>query len=274
MEIHKISNEPYKNTNSALSDILDIFIYRNISESLSMNARIRESLQNFNKEASILTKKSSLPSLKASQTSTELQKEKQTENEIQKLQIEVQGLETRLNQINKQIDSPKKSPNKSKSVRSSFESHSSLSSFFTASELDSHQIKNLIQKAEDGDAKAQLSLGAYFSTGKRVEKNYETALQFYLMAAEQGNMKAQYATGCFYYEGKGTIQNKEKAFQFFSLAAKQGHMKAQFALGHFYQYDSDQNQSNYKKAIEWYEKAAKQGHEGAIEILKKEKNLQ
>ena len=47
--------------------------------------------------------------------------------------------------------------------------------------------------AEQGDAKAQFSLGWCYSKGEGVAKDTKKAVAWYRKAAEQGDMAAQYA---------------------------------------------------------------------------------
>lgn len=133
-----------------------------------------------------------------------------------------------------------------------------------------NKIKNLMSKAENGDAKAQYSLGACYALGEGVAQDKKKALEYYLLAAEQGDRNAQFAAAACYSYGKGTEQDKNRAFELYLQAAKQGHDKAQFAVGHFYEYGQGGVEQDHDKAVEWYRKAAAQGHQAAIDVLRSE----
>ena len=56
------------------------------------------------------------------------------------------------------------------------------------------------------------------------------ALEWYLKAAEQGNAKAQYSLGYCYYWGKGVEEDKKEALKWYRKAADQGHSDAKECL--------------------------------------------
>ena len=85
--------------------------------------------------------------------------------------------------------------------------------------------------AEQGNAKAQLFLGAMYYQGKGVPQDYVKALKWYRKAAEQGNAKAQFFLGAMYYQGEGVPQDYVKALKWYRKAAEQGHANAQLILG-------------------------------------------
>lgn len=229
---------------TSLSYIDDVFIEKALSEMTLTATKINHSLKKFIDETS---NKSSFPSLKMRQESSDHSSDELLE--INKLKLDVQCLEARLNQINRQI-------------QAGFDTEPSVSSPSEA------KIRCIIRKAENGDAKSQLALAAFYATGKGgLHANNEKALKYYLMAAEQGNMNAQYAAASYYYYGRGTKEDKNKAFELFSKAAEQGHSKAQFALGHFYQFDMEGVRQDQEMSMKWYKKAAEQGHEAAKHAL-------
>lgn len=57
--------------------------------------------------------------------------------------------------------------------------------------------------AEQGDVKAQLSLGEMYARGEGVPQDYVEAAKWYRKAAEQGNADAQTTLGLMYSEGVG-----------------------------------------------------------------------
>ncbi|MDR2763209.1 MAG: sel1 repeat family protein, partial [Planctomycetaceae bacterium] len=56
-------------------------------------------------------------------------------------------------------------------------------------------LQQLIEKAKNGDAAAQFTLGLCYYDGKGVTKDLIEAVKWYRKAAEQGNSKAQYILG-------------------------------------------------------------------------------
>jgi TPR repeat protein len=130
----------------------------------------------------------------------------------------------------------------------------------SAVEAESAPQKNeslsvLQQKAELGDAEAQLSLGFCYDKGEGVPQNYAEAEKWYRKAAEQGHAMAQYNLGDMYYEGVGVPQNYAEAAKWFRKAADQGDTYAQYNLGSMYEKGRGVPQS-YEKAYIWFTLAA------------------
>ena len=63
-------------------------------------------------------------------------------------------------------------------------------------------MEELMQKAEAGDAEAQLLLGMAYYKGNRIEKSQVKALKWWTKAAEQGVEDADYCLGCIYFDKK------------------------------------------------------------------------
>jgi uncharacterized protein len=76
--------------------------------------------------------------------------------------------------------------------------------------------------AEQGDARAQFSLGYLYSTGQGVSEDQREAVNWISKAAEQAYPQAQYAMGCHCAQGKGVAQDYLQAYVWFSLAADNG----------------------------------------------------
>ena len=58
-------------------------------------------------------------------------------------------------------------------------------------------------RADQGDAKAQLTLGWMYYYGKGLPKDYVEAARWYRKSADQGDAKAQVTLGSLYYDGEG-----------------------------------------------------------------------
>lgn len=64
--------------------------------------------------------------------------------------------------------------------------------------------------------------------------DYATALQEFKPLAEQGDARAQNSLGLMYYHGQGVPQDDAEAVRLYSLAAEQGYAWAQYHLGLMY----------------------------------------
>ncbi len=124
------------------------------------------------------------------------------------------------------------------------------------------------QLAEQGNAEAQTRLGFMYATGKGVEQNYNTAVDWCYKAAQQGDSIAQYNLGLMYAKGQGVAQDNKIALAWYSKAAEQGHAQAQFSLGGVFEKGVGV-EKNKKQAADLYLKAANQGLAEAALALKK-----
>jgi TPR repeat protein len=88
--------------------------------------------------------------------------------------------------------------------------------------------------AEQGEAKAQVGLGALYYYGQGVPQDYAEAARWYHKAAEQGHAWAQGKTGSNYLFGEGVTQDYDEAASWFRKGAEQGDAKAQYNLGMMY----------------------------------------
>jgi len=85
----------------------------------------------------------------------------------------------------------------------------------------------LVPLAETADhAFAQYFVGRMYAAGQGVEKNMETAADWYRKAAELGVADAQYRLGTLYEEGDGVVRDIESAYGWYSVAAHLGNVKA------------------------------------------------
>ena len=106
--------------------------------------------------------------------------------------------------------------------------------FLSVGHTASGQDSELLKKAQDGDADAQVSLGYDYLFGMNVEQDSAEAVKWWQMAAEQGNADAQYALGNAYEDGKGIEKDFAKALKWYRLAAEQGDDGAQHSLAAAY----------------------------------------
>lgn len=112
--------------------------------------------------------------------------------------------------------------------------------------------------ANQGEADAQLFLGAMYANGEGVAQSDAKATLWLRRAAEQGSANAQFFLAHRYDFGSGVEQDASEAVKWYLLAAKQGQAEAQSNLGSMYRHGRGVTQ-NYSKALTWYRRAAEQG---------------
>jgi len=117
--------------------------------------------------------------------------------------------------------------------------------------------------ALQGDADAQLHLGAVYDDGEGVRRNFALAAYWYRQAARQGNSCAQRRLGDMYQYGAGVAQNAREAVRWYRKAARRGDAGACTALASLYD-DAVADavaaeKPAYAKAARWYRKAAESG---------------
>ena len=112
-------------------------------------------------------------------------------------------------------------------------------------------MKQLQEKGAAGDAKAQYDLGNWYT----LSEDHTEASLWYRKASQQGNAKAQFSLGLKYSNGIGVPQSYAEAVRLYRQAAKQGHAMAQFFLGNVYAY-GEGLPPNYADAYVWLSLAA------------------
>lgn len=83
-------------------------------------------------------------------------------------------------------------------------------------------LQELVRKAEQGDAEAQVSLGMRYNYGTGVPQDAKQAAQWYHKAAEQGDAYAQATLGFRYYKGEGVPQSYKHSYAWFSVSFANG----------------------------------------------------
>ena len=86
--------------------------------------------------------------------------------------------------------------------------------------------------ADQGDASAQIRMGASYADGSGVTQSYPEAMNWFRKAAEQGNARAQFNLGTLFYNGQGSPRNYPEALKWFKLAADQGNPTANRDCNH------------------------------------------
>ncbi|MCI6473924.1 MAG: sel1 repeat family protein [Bacteroidales bacterium] len=87
---------------------------------------------------------------------------------------------------------------------------------------DTLNIDTLKKKAEAGDSNAQNTLGICYYTGRKVEKNYETALKWWSVAAKASHVEAIANMGLCYQMGNGTKRDSVMAVKLYKESIKKG----------------------------------------------------
>ena len=95
------------------------------------------------------------------------------------------------------------------------------------------RVDPIRQKAEQGDATAQFSLGVMYlhSSSEGGPQDYVEARKWLLKAAERGHSEAQFLLGSMYEYGRGVPQDYVRAYLWFNLATSRakGDDRKQFA---------------------------------------------
>ncbi|EEH52858.1 uncharacterized protein MICPUCDRAFT_52819 [Micromonas pusilla CCMP1545] len=115
-----------------------------------------------------------------------------------------------------------------------------------------------------GNTECERMLGCLYFLGVGVERNLDTAMQYFEKAAAKGHAAAQNGVGRCHYE-KGRY---EEAFKWHTKSAAQGYTNAEINLGILYE-DGLGVTKDISKAIEWYTKAAEKGVVIAAKCLRK-----
>ena len=123
-------------------------------------------------------------------------------------------------------------------------------------------FSSLKKRAEQGNARAQFSLGLCYYWGTSVPQDYAEAAKWYRKAAEQGNADAQCSLGVCYGVGYGVGMDQAEAATWYRKAAEQGNSLAQYNLGVCYA-EGQGVDTDLAEAVKWYRKAADQGSASA-----------
>jgi Sel1 repeat len=114
------------------------------------------------------------------------------------------------------------------------------------------------QRAEKGDAQAQVDLAHLYYYGEGVPRNYADAAEWERKAANQGNTAAQAHLGYLYLKGQGVPQDYAQALLWIRKAADRSYVGAEDDVGYMY-YHGEGVPQDYVEAMRRYRKAAAQG---------------
>ncbi len=117
------------------------------------------------------------------------------------------------------------------------------------------EISELIQKAEQGDAAAQLEYGRLLkTTGNGVDQDWGKAISMLQKAAENGNPDAQWEMGLMYEFSDKVQKDEAKALSLYRKSAEGGSAIGLYMVAHCYQHgiaveeDTTTSDSLYAKA--------------------------
>jgi TPR repeat protein len=116
----------------------------------------------------------------------------------------------------------------------------------------------LIAKAAQGDANAQLSLAYRYRDGKGVKKDYAEAMRWGHLAADRGDAQAMDFVGWMFFQGLGVARHPEIAAGYFKAAAGQS-AQAAWNLGQCY-FGAQGVEQDVLRALRTWKKAAEMGH--------------
>ena len=119
-------------------------------------------------------------------------------------------------------------------------------------------MKELIGKAEHGDARAQLDLAFRYRDGKGTAKDDGEAMRWAHRAADQGNAAAMDLVGWMFFVGRGVERQPHIAAGYFKAAAGES-AAAAWNLGQCY-FAAQGVEHSIPKAMEVWESAAAMGH--------------
>lgn len=126
----------------------------------------------------------------------------------------------------------------------------------------------LLKLAQQGDVRAQTTMGLMYARGYGVKKDPQAAHHWWSFAAAANDPGAQYNLGLTYANGDGVAQDFSQAAEWYSKAAQRTHVQAQFNLGMLYHQGKGVAQDPVL-AYYWVKVAALQGDDRAQNTLKK-----
>ncbi len=134
-----------------------------------------------------------------------------------------------------------------------------LAAVFAWNRRNPPELRELLKKAERGDAVSQLELGKLYEKGtSRIPKNESAAFGWYLKSAQNGNMKAATHLGNMYSNGIGVGKDAKAAAQWLEKAANSGDPVAERILSRFYAL-GEGVPKNDQTAVQWMRRSAEQG---------------
>ncbi|MDZ4183155.1 MAG: tetratricopeptide repeat protein, partial [Candidatus Cloacimonadaceae bacterium] len=116
-------------------------------------------------------------------------------------------------------------------------------------------IKWMKLSAENGNTRAQSSLGDEYLNGGYVEQDHTEAVKWLKLAANKGDEDAQRNLGDCYMYGYGVPQSHVEAFKLYAPLAEKGNHTLALNMGNAYEF-GDGVKQDYEQAYKWYLLAA------------------
>lgn len=102
---------------------------------------------------------------------------------------------------------------------------------------DNSKVSDIIKKAEQGDASAQLEYGRLLkTTGNGVEQDWQKAVEMLQRASDNGNPDAQWELGLMYEYANHVDQDQAKALELYQNSADAGSPIGLYLVAHCYQH--------------------------------------
>ena len=120
--------------------------------------------------------------------------------------------------------------------------------------LTPEDTRDLLLKAQAGDAAAQYMLGRAYKRGYGVARSDGEGINWLRQAAAQSYAPAEMQLANIYFQGDGVAKDETEGMKWLKKAAQHGDSMAQFTLGY-----SLELGGNASEAASWYRKAAEQG---------------
>jgi len=125
-------------------------------------------------------------------------------------------------------------------------------------------VAKLVPAANQGDTRAQVTLGILYFTGLGVQRDFADAAHWFTPAAEKGDPVAEYNLGLLNdLGGTGVLQDHAAAVRYYQLAAQQGHAEAQYRLGLLYE-DGRGVPQDFARALALFRQAGAGGYAPAM----------
>lgn len=129
---------------------------------------------------------------------------------------------------------------------------------------DEKELKDITQRADDGEEDAMYKLGCWYGHGKKgLRKDSSLAYQWYRKSADHGNVKGMAAAGYHLVKGLGVDMNRVEGMSLLGMAthAHGGSDFAAYFLGIWYDDGSCGLPQNKERAMFWLEKVVNQSCE-------------
>lgn len=138
-----------------------------------------------------------------------------------------------------------------------------LALIFCAPNIRGAELAEIKRLAEDGDARAALSLGMIYRDGRGVQRDFRKALKWYRVCADLDDADGLDNVGFMYLRGWGVKEDFGIATAYFKASAKQNHAQGLFNLGNSY-FSGQGVEQDYDEAIKAWKRAATQDHAATI----------